>query len=191
MSVPRAVLDADVIFSRVLHELMGRLAAGARLFDLVWSEELLGEAKSSLIKRKGLSTEIAETWIGHMRREFPDGCVDTSAVPEDLDLASMTWDPDDVHVCALAIAGSVDLLFTFDRGYLKEPLRRHDVEVPDLDRFLVERCEEQPQAFARIVEAQAEVWNGGRPLEELVAAFERANVPSFAAALRPLLGLPG
>jgi predicted nucleic acid-binding protein len=190
VSVPRAVLDADVIFSRVLHELMGRLAAGVRLFDLVWSEELLGEAKSSLIERKGLSTEVAETWVGHLRREFPGGCVDISAVPEDLDPASMTRDPDDVHVCALAIAGSADLLFTFDRGYLKGPLRRHGVEVPDLDLFLVEGCEEQPQIFAQIVEAQAEVWSGGRPLEELVAALKRANVPSFAAALRPLLGLP-
>lgn len=43
----------------------------------------------------------------------------------------------------------------------------------------------------RSVEAQAEVWSGGRPLEALLAAFERANVPSFAAALRPLLGLSG
>ncbi|MBK5221063.1 MAG: PIN domain-containing protein [Thermoleophilia bacterium] len=191
MSVPRAVLDADVIFSRVLHELMGRLAAGVRLFDLVWSEELLGEAKSSLIERKGLIAEVAETWVGHMRREFPDSCVDISAVPGDLDLGSMTRDPGDVHVCALAIASSADLLFTFDRGYLKDPLRDHGVEVPDLDRFLIERCEEQPQAFARIVEAQAEVWSGGRPLEELLAAFERANVPAFAATLRPLLGSPG
>lgn len=57
MSVPRAVLDADLIFSRVLHELMGRLATGARLFDLVWSDELLDEAKSSLMKRKGLSAD--------------------------------------------------------------------------------------------------------------------------------------
>jgi predicted nucleic acid-binding protein len=191
VSVPRAVLDADVIFSRVLHELMGRLAVGARLFDLVWSEELLDEAKSSLIERKGLTAEVAETWVGHMRREFPGGCVDISAVPGGLDLGSMTRDPGDMHVCALAIAGSADLLFTFDRGYLKDPLRRHGVEVPDLDRFLVERCEEQPQAFARIVEAQAEVWSGGQLLEELLAAFERANVPNFAATLRPLLGPPG
>lgn len=191
MSAPRAVLDADVIFSRVLHELMGRLAASVRLFDLVWSEELLGEAKSSLIERKGLTAEIAETWVGHMRREFPDGCVDISAAPEDVDLATMTRDPGDVHVCALAIAGSADLLFTFDRGYLKDPLRRHGVEVPGLDQFLVERCKEQPQAFARIVEAQAEVWTGGRPLQELLAAFERANVPGFAATIRSLLGSPG
>jgi hypothetical protein len=101
VSVPRAVLDADVIFSRVLHELMGRLAAGARLFDLVWSEELLDEAKSSLIERKGLTAGVAEIWVGHMCREFPDGCVDPSAVPEDVDLASMTQDPGDVHMSAL------------------------------------------------------------------------------------------
>jgi len=41
------------------------------------------------------------------------------------------------------------------------------------------------------VEAQADVWSGDRPLEELVAAFERASIPGFAAALRPLLGLSG
>jgi hypothetical protein len=101
----------------------------------------------------------------------------------------MTRDPGDVHVCALAIAGSADLLFTFDRGYLKGPLRCHGVEVPDLDRFLVEQCEQQSQVFTRIVETQAEVWSGGRPLEELVSAFERANVPAFAGSLRSLLGL--
>ena len=46
MSASRAVLDADIVFSRVLHELMGRLATGARLFDLVWSEELLDEVRA-------------------------------------------------------------------------------------------------------------------------------------------------
>lgn len=191
MSTPRAVLDADVIFSRVLHELMGRLAASARLFDLIWSEELLGEAKSSLMKRKGLSSDAAHAWVGHMRREFPGGGVDLVGVREGLDLASMTRDSGDAHVCALAIAGSADLLFTFDRGYLKEPLREHGVDVPDIDRFLIAQCKEQPQAMARIVEAQADVWSGGRPLEELLLAFERANVPGFASALRSLLDVSG
>jgi len=35
---PRAVLDADIVFSRVMHELMGRVAKGLELLDLVWSE---------------------------------------------------------------------------------------------------------------------------------------------------------
>lgn len=33
--VPRAVLDTDIIFSRVLHDLFGRLALRLRLFDLL------------------------------------------------------------------------------------------------------------------------------------------------------------
>jgi predicted nucleic acid-binding protein len=189
VSLPRAVLDADVIYSRVLHELIGRLATGARFFDLIWSEELLAEAESSLIEGKGLSAEAAAAWVGHVRREFPEGRVDLAALPADLDLAALTEDPDDRHVCALAIAGDADLLFSFDRGYLKEPLRRHGVEVPDLDTFLVERCEEEPLACSRVVEAQADAWGGGRPLEELLAAFGRANVPRFAAALRGALDL--
>jgi predicted nucleic acid-binding protein len=185
VSLPRAVLDADIIFSRVLHELMGRLAGSVRLFDLIWSEELLDEVKSSLIERKGLSVEVAEAWVGHMRREFPDGSVDLSAVPDDLDLTSLTRDLDDVHVCALAIAGNADYLFTFDRGYLKKPLQLHGVEVPNLDQFLVKQREDQPEAFRRIVESQAEAWRDGRPVSELLAAFKRANVPKFAAALDP------
>jgi len=183
----RAVLDADIIFSRVLHELFGRLAVGPRLFDLVWSDELLDEAKSSLVDQKGLSDQAAEAWVGHMRREFPSGRVNPVSVADDLDLESLTRDPEDVHVCALAIAGNAELLFTFDRGYLKEPLRGHGVEVPDLDRFLVDQCKQQPEVFARIVERQADVWSGGHPVDELLAAFSRANVPRFAEALAPLV----
>jgi hypothetical protein len=42
--LPRAVLDTDVIYSRVLHELIGRLAYQERLLTLIWSDELLNEA---------------------------------------------------------------------------------------------------------------------------------------------------
>lgn len=187
MTTRRAVLDADIIVSRVLHELLGRLAVGPRLFDLVWSDELLGEARSSLVNQKGLSDEAAEAWVGHIRREFPRGRVNPVKVADDLDVESLTRDPEDVHVCALAIAGNAELLFTFDRGYLKEPLRAHGVEVPDLDRFLVDQCKQQPEVFARVVERQAEVWSGGHPVAELLAAFSRANVPRFAEALALLV----
>jgi predicted nucleic acid-binding protein len=189
VSLPRAVLDADIIFSRVLHELMGRLASGARLFDLIWSEELLSEAETSLIERKGLSASVAETWVGHMRREFPGGYVDLTEVPDDLDLSSLTRDPGDVHVCALAIAGGANYLFTFDRGYLSESLRRHGVEVPNVDGFLVEQCKEEPEAFRRTIEAQVAAWGGGRSVSELLLAFDRANAPKFGAVMATLLDL--
>ncbi len=187
MTTRRAVLDADIIFSRVLHELLGRLAIGPRLFDLVWSDELLDEAKSSLVDQKGLSDQAAEAWVGHMRREFPSGRVNPVSVADYPDVESLTRDPEDFHVCALAIAGNAELLFTFDRGYLKEPLRKHGVEVPDLDEFLVDQCMEQPEVFARVIERQADAWSGGRPVAELLTALSRANVPRLAQALAPLV----
>lgn len=183
MSTPRAVLDADIIYSRVLHELMGRLAAEARLFDLIWSEDLLAEARMALVSRKGLAAEVADVWVGHLRREFPDACVDPSGVPAGADIGSLTRDPDDRHVCALAVAGKAELLFTFDRGYLKEPLRAHGIDVPDLDQYLAAQLTQQPIAIMRIVEKQANAWRGGRPVEELLAAYGRAGVPGFASAL--------
>lgn len=182
MSLPRAVLDADIIYSRVLHELMGRLATEARLFDLIWSEELLAEARKSLVRGKGLTVEVADIWVGHMRREFPGGGIDPSIIAADVDLGSLTSDPNDLHVCALAIAGRADLLFTFDRGYLEEPLRDRGVDVPDVDRYLAAQLAEQPIAIMRVVERHADVWRGGWPVEELLAAYERAGGPGFASA---------
>lgn len=38
----RAVLDVDVIYSRVLHELLGRAATDARLLDLILERRTLG-----------------------------------------------------------------------------------------------------------------------------------------------------
>jgi hypothetical protein len=54
---PRAVLDVDIVYSRVLHELMGRAARRPRLLDLFWSEELISEAKQSLVEKKDLSSD--------------------------------------------------------------------------------------------------------------------------------------
>jgi hypothetical protein len=88
----RAVLDSNVIFSRVLHELFGRLALEGRLLDLVWSEELLVEASTALQERKGLDATVAERWIGHLRRAFPDGRTDPALLPVALDLATLTVD---------------------------------------------------------------------------------------------------
>ena len=79
--LPHAVLDADIIFSRVLHELMGRAADDLRLFDLLWSEELLAEVRRSLVEKKGLSEEVAARWVGYLSQGCPVGRVDISTVP--------------------------------------------------------------------------------------------------------------
>jgi hypothetical protein len=58
-SPPRAVIDTDVIYSRVLHELIGRLAYQERLLTLIWSDQLLNEAKRILLERKPVPEQAA------------------------------------------------------------------------------------------------------------------------------------
>jgi predicted nucleic acid-binding protein len=178
--LPRAVLDSNVIFSRVVHELFGRLAGGERLLDLLWSDELLDEAARVLRERKLLSEPVAARWVGYLSDAFPEGRVDPSGLPSDVELATLTRDHGDEHVCALAVAGHADLLITFDRGYLAAALERFGVRVVDPDAWLSRAIEAEPPAFRRAIEAQAAAWERRRPGDELIAAFARAQLPEFA-----------
>jgi predicted nucleic acid-binding protein len=148
--LPRAVLDSNVIFSRVLHELMGRVAGTARLLDLVWSDDLLTEAKRVLQEKKPMPEAAAERWVSLMRDGFPEGQVDPSELPVGVDLSALTKDAGDEFVCALAIVGGAQYLFTFDRGYLTEALRAHDIIVTSPDPWLVAAIAEQPDVFEEL-----------------------------------------
>jgi predicted nucleic acid-binding protein len=184
---PRAVLDADVIFSRVLHELLGRIATELRLLTLVWSDELLAEAERALLERKDLPAAAARRWVGYLRDAFPDERIDFADLPAGIDPSRFTADRDDQHICALALAGRADLLLTFDRGYLRAPLGEHGVRVIDPDEYLRAAFDQESSALIRILRAQASVWGGGRPIEDLLDAIERAGAPKLAARARDAL----
>lgn len=185
--IPRAVLDTDIIFSRVLHELFGRLAAEARLLDLLWSDELLDEARRVLVERKPLPRGIANRWVGFLSDAFPAGRVDLAAAELSLDPAELTSDPDDVHVCALALAGEADVLLTFDRGYLREALGTLGVEVADPDAYLCVQLVTEPDAVLDALEAQRATWSDGeRTMDELLDTFARARTPDFARRVREM-----
>jgi predicted nucleic acid-binding protein len=181
---PGAVLDTDVIFSRVLHELLGRLALQQRLLTLLWSDELLAEAERVLTVRKPLPEAAASHWVGYLRRAFPHERVDLGRLDAGVDLRSLTGDPDDEHVCALAVAGGAELLLTFDRGYQRAALQALGVTVVDPDVYLTELLAEEPSAVLASVEATARAWGGGRPVGELVDALVRAGAEQFAERLR-------
>ncbi len=186
---PRAVLDSDIVFSRVLHELMGRVARRLELLDLVWSKELLAEARGSLIEKKGLSEDAAARWVGYLPQNFPDGEADLSGAATSVELSALTDDPDDHHVCRLAIASGAAYLFTHDRGYLRAALYGHGIEVTAPDAFLAAAFDEAPEGFLDLLERQAADWAGGQPIDELLAAIERAGAGNFADKARAALGL--
>jgi predicted nucleic acid-binding protein len=182
---PRAVLDSDIIFSRVLHELMGRLAAELRLLDLFWSEQLLDEAKKALEEKKQLPSEPARRWVDYLRLSFPAGGM--SVDPNASDIVDLTRDPGDAHVCALAVAVHADYLFTHDRGYLRDGLGRHGVQVLAPDEFLSDLLDSDARGTLEILELQASTWAGGRTIDELLDALERAGAATFARKARDLI----
>lgn len=186
---PRAVLDVDIIYSRVLHELLGRTARRLRLLDLFWSDELLAEATNSLVEKKGLSKDVAQRWVGYLPNHFPGGEVQIEEVLRTVDISSLTSDPGDHHVCALAIASNARYLFTHDHGYLHDGLGQHGIEVIAPDTFLAATFDEQPRGMLEILELQAVHWAGGRPIEELLAAIERAGATVLANKARQALSV--
>lgn len=181
------MLDTDVIFSRVLYELFGRIGSELRLLNIIWSDELLGEAERVLIERKPLPPEAARRWVGYLREAFPDGRVDLSTLSPSVPLAEMTSDTDDEHVCALAVAGNADILIAADQGYVEEALGRHGIKLAVPDEVLSHWFDEEPDAVANIVVAQGKAWGGGRPVADLLEAIERAQAPQFVERMRRYL----
>lgn len=181
---PRAVLDTDVIFSRVLYELLGRLALQQRLLTLIWSDELLAEAERVLATRKPLPTAVAAQWVGYLREAFPRERVDLGTLKARVAVDTLTSDPDDEHVCALALAGGAELLLTFDQGYRHPELAASGVTVLDPDAYLAGLLRKEPDAVLTAVRSTARAWGGGRPVGELIDAFARAGAAQFAEHLR-------
>jgi predicted nucleic acid-binding protein len=188
---PRAVIDADIIYSRVLHDLMGRAARRLELLELVWSRELLAEAEQALTQRKGLAADAAQRWVDYLPKNFADGETNIEETLRTAELHALTTDPDDRHVCALAIASGANYLFTHDRGYLTDGLAKHGVEVTRPDPFLAAAFESQPQAMLDLLQLQASLWAGGKPIAELLDALERAGAVTVAEMARSsLFGTP-
>ncbi len=167
---------------------MGRVARRLELLDLVWSKELLAEARRSLIEKKGLSEDAAARWVGYLPQNFPDGEADLTGAASSVDLSTLTDDPDDHHICRLAIASGAAYLFTHDRGYLRSALQVHGVEVTAPDSFLTAAFDEASEGFLDLLERQAADWAGGRSIDELLAAIERAGAARFAGKARAAFG---
>jgi len=179
---PRVVLDSDVVYSRVMHELFGRLASEARLLTIIWSEELLGEAQRVLIDRKGLEPAVGMRWVSYLREAFPMGRVDIALTMRNEPLNDLTTDPDDQHVCALAIGGHADLLIASDRGFVAKPLARRGIEVISPDRQLTRTFTSEPTAVLTALAEQAAAWGGGRPVGNCSA---RLNGRAHTSSRRP------
>lgn len=108
----RVFVDTNVWYPVVLADLVLR-SVEFGLFDLVWSEELLGEVERVLVEKKGLHPVKASLFGRQVQRSAPDGRAEPAAyLPL---VAAMTGsDPDDHVHAAAARAGRADVVLTND-----------------------------------------------------------------------------
>ncbi len=89
----------------------------------------------------------------------------------------------------LAVVADADYLLTHDRGYLSDGLERYEVQVITPDALLAPVLDSDARGMLDLLERQAAAWAGGGPVEDLLAAIDRAGAPTFASKARLALSL--
>ena len=174
----KAVLDACVLYPTVLREILTD-AAGAGLFQPVWSRRILDEWRHAAARQgQDAGVEIALT-----EARFPQAMSDAAADARGLDLP----DPADRHVVEAALAAGADQIVTANlRDFPRRALAAVGLAAIHPDEFLRDLYLQAPaQVLAAIAAAEARASAAGGALthQELM---RRARLPRLAKAISRL-----
>lgn len=104
---------------------------------------------------------------------------------------AMSNDPKDRHILAAAIRSGSQMIVTSNvRHFPDELLREFDIEAQRPDLFLLHQCALDPSATAAMLRRQAR--DKSKPPRKVAEVLDRLaiNAPTFAHAMRLLLGVP-
>jgi predicted nucleic acid-binding protein len=177
----KAVLDACVLYPTVLREvLIGVAKAG--LYTPLWSDRILEEWARATRKIGPDAEGIVRVEVALLKTAFPKASV---APQPGLEARLHLPDENDIHVLAVAIAGSADAIITFNAGdFPRHVLAAEGVTRRDPDGFLWEIWSHHPDAVGAViasVHATAERLSG-QPLP-LRSFLKRAGLPRLAKAM--------
>jgi predicted nucleic acid-binding protein len=177
----KAVLDACVLYPTVLREILLGVAAKG-LYEPLWSDRILREWTRAVAKLGMEAQAQAEAEAVLLRAAFPRGQVREQPA---IEARLLLPDPNDVHVLAVAIAGSADCIVTFNAvDFPRHILAEEGLERRDPDGLLWELWSFHPAAVdgvVREVHATAERMLGQAiPLKNLM---KRAQLPRLARAM--------
>lgn len=174
----RALLDTCVLFKPLLCDTLLCIAE-EELFQPLWSEDILGELRRTLI-RYGISEAGVDHRIGQMIEHFPGAMVAGYLSLTD----SMTNHPKDRHVLAAAVCGSAELIVTQNtRHFPADATEPFDIEVVDQDTFLLDQFDLNPEAVSRALARQVSRYRRQpRTVDDLLIALGTAGngCPNFA-----------
>ncbi len=192
---PRAFLDASVLYSVAVTDLLLRLAA-EELFEPLWSLEVEAEWTRRLLeKRPDLKADRIQRRANRMREHFSRAVVPQSAYLPYLSKIELP-DKGDRHVVAAAFAGSAEVLVTYNlEDFPETALAPFELEPLHPDAFLTDLLEAEIRAngqprrtLAGIRALRAALQNPPSPEAWLRAIAEKHELRNFARALQSFLG---
>ncbi|WP_417234820.1 PIN domain-containing protein [Arthrobacter sp.] len=177
MSFP-VVLDTCVLLPISVADLVLRLAE-AKLFRVLWSEEILGELERNLVAKINLEREAAARRLRFMRQAFPDALVENHQALID----SMMCDEKDRHVLAAAVRSNAELIVTSNlKDFPPASTEPYDIEAISPDEFLLDQLDLFPVVVLRCLEEQAAAYRDPRlSVDGLVAQLAKCGLVQFTA----------
>ena len=177
----KVLLDACVLYPTVLREIL-LCVAGQGLYTPLWSERILEEWARAARKIGPTGEAQARGEIALLRANWPK-----ASVPPHEGLEARLWlpDPADVHVLAAAIAGSADLILTFNAGdFPRRTLDEEGLRRDAPDYFLLELWREAPEAVEGCVtQVHAVACRMSGEEMDLRKLLKRARLPRLGKAL--------
>lgn len=183
----RVFIDTSELFPFTVMDVL-LTQAEDRLFNWVWTEEVLREWQEVIVREGRRTPESASSVAAAVRSYFGRFRIDPvlyrDKVTEDL-----SPDPDDRVHAAAAIHGDVDVLLTRNGKHLRtEPVLAAGVRVMTSDDFLVDLLKRRRQgvveSFIRVAGGKT---NPPVTVQELVAKIATAGASKFAERLRASL----
>jgi predicted nucleic acid-binding protein len=178
------VCDANVLYKSLLRDLMMRLGMSGALRPR-WTQRIHEEWMRNLRLRLPATAQAAVERTRHlMDLNLPEALVTVSLMGD-----HALPDPDDQHVLDAALSAGASVLLTFNlKDFPREALPSHLLAVHP-DDFLV-TCLEQQQGrvLTALQELRADLKKPPFSGSELLAALERAELPTFALKLREHVG---
>lgn len=178
----KAVLDACVLYPTVLREILIGVAK-ASLYVPLWSDRILEEWARATRKISPVAEVQARSEVAMLNLALPKASI---AAQPGLEARLHLPDENDIHVLAVAIAGSADAIITFNaRDFPRHVLAGEGITRRDPDSFLWEMWSHHPEKVGAViasVQAKAEQISGQpQPLRPFL---KRAGLPRLAKALQ-------
>lgn len=180
-----AVLDANVLFPLPLRDLFLR-AFEKRLYRLQVSQQIWDEVTLNLIENGRMTREQA-TYLDIRVREF---LANNDAIVGGYEalVPTLTNDPKDRHVLAVAIQSHAQTIVTFNlKDFSSDALAPYSIVAEHPDAFLCRLHANHAASMATIIREQsAGLRRPPLTVSDVLNALMR-HVPAFVALMRPML----